>query len=88
MLRHGLRYLLLLLLPVLAVYGTELTFQLAQSDKQCFYEELEKSTNFRVEFQVSYKRKRPNAEIYLQNESNFIKESKSDCGFCYCKCIL
>lgn len=50
MLRQGLCYLLLL--PVLAVFGTELTLELAQNDKQCFYEELEKDTKFYVEFQV------------------------------------
>ncbi|XP_075907068.1 transmembrane emp24 domain-containing protein 3 [Nelusetta ayraudi] len=50
MLRQGLCYLLLL--PVLAVFGAELTLELAQNDKQCFYEELEKDTKFYVEFQV------------------------------------
>lgn len=50
MLRQRLCYLLLL--PVLAVFGTELTLELAQNDKQCFYEELEKDTKFYVEFQV------------------------------------
>lgn len=37
---------------MMAVFGTELTLELAQNDKQCFYEELEKDTKFYVEFQV------------------------------------
>lgn len=50
MLRPGLGCLLL---HVLAVFGTELTFELPDNEKQCFYEELEKDTKFNIDFQVS-----------------------------------
>ncbi len=35
------------------VFGTELTFELPDNDKQCFYEELEKDTKFDIDYQVS-----------------------------------
>ncbi|KAK2919831.1 transmembrane emp24 domain-containing protein 3 [Channa argus] len=41
-----------LLLHVLVVFGTELTFELPDNDKQCFYEELEKDVKFELDFQV------------------------------------
>lgn len=41
-----------LLLHVLLVFGTELTFELPDNDKQCFYEELEKGVKFDIDFQV------------------------------------
>ncbi|XP_068190380.1 transmembrane emp24 domain-containing protein 3 [Antennarius striatus] len=44
--------LLLLLLRVFVVFGTELTFQLPDNDKQCFYEELEKDVKFDIDYQV------------------------------------
>lgn len=43
-----------LLLHVFVVFGTELTFELPDNDKQCFYEELEKDVKFDIDFQVSY----------------------------------
>lgn len=43
-----------LLLHVFVVFGTELTFELPDNDKQCFYEELEKDVKFEIDFQVSY----------------------------------
>lgn len=43
-----------LLLHVFVVFGTELTFELPDNDKQCFYEELEKDVKFDMDFQVSY----------------------------------
>lgn len=42
-----------LLLHVFVVFGTELTFELPDNDKQCFYEELEKDVKFDIDFQVS-----------------------------------
>lgn len=45
-----------LLLHVFVVFGTELTFELPDNDKQCFYEELEKDTKFEIDFQVSFSR--------------------------------
>lgn len=47
-------YLILsyVLLHVCAVFGTELTFELSDNDKQCFYEELEKDVKFDIDFQV------------------------------------
>lgn len=55
--RPGLGCLLLplplLLLGVYAVFGTELTFELSDNDKQCFYEELDEDTKFDIDFQVS-----------------------------------
>ncbi len=45
--------LLCLLLQVFVVFGTELTFELPDNDKQCFYEELEKDTKFDIDYQVS-----------------------------------
>ncbi|XP_031169891.1 transmembrane emp24 domain-containing protein 3 [Sander lucioperca] len=41
-----------LLLHVFVVFGTELTFELPDNDKQCFYEELEKDVKFEIDFQV------------------------------------
>lgn len=43
-----------LLLRVFVVFGTELTFELPDNDKQCFYEQLEKDVRLDVDFQVSY----------------------------------
>uniref|UniRef100_A0A1A7YK97 Transmembrane emp24 protein transport domain containing 3 n=1 Tax=Iconisemion striatum TaxID=60296 RepID=A0A1A7YK97_9TELE len=40
------------LLSVLAVFGTELTFELPDKEKQCFFEELEKNVKFDIDFQV------------------------------------
>ncbi|XP_068616634.1 transmembrane emp24 domain-containing protein 3 [Brachionichthys hirsutus] len=42
----------LLLLRVFAAFGTELTFELPDNDKQCFYEELEKDAEFHIDYQV------------------------------------
>ncbi|KAM9861089.1 transmembrane emp24 domain-containing protein 3 [Aulostomus maculatus] len=41
-----------LLLQVWAVFGTEFTFELPDSGKQCFYEELDKDVKFDVDYQV------------------------------------
>ncbi|XP_049418341.1 isocitrate dehydrogenase [NADP], mitochondrial-like [Epinephelus fuscoguttatus] len=41
-----------LLLHVCVVFGTELTFELPDNDKQCFYEELEQDVKFEIDFQV------------------------------------
>ncbi|XP_061602534.1 transmembrane emp24 domain-containing protein 3 [Cololabis saira] len=41
-----------LLLHMYMVFGTEITFELPDNDKQCFYEELEKDVKFEVDFQV------------------------------------
>ncbi|KAF6727143.1 Transmembrane emp24 domain-containing protein 3 [Oryzias melastigma] len=49
MLRRGLTYLLL---RVCAVLATELTFELPDNAKECFYEELEKDVKFDIDFQV------------------------------------
>ncbi|CAN9506721.1 unnamed protein product [Ophioblennius macclurei] len=43
---------LLLLLPLSGVLGTELTFELPHNGKQCYYEELEKEVKFDIDFQV------------------------------------
>ncbi|XP_034052550.1 transmembrane emp24 domain-containing protein 3 [Gymnodraco acuticeps] len=40
------------LLHVFVVFGTEITFELPDNDKQCFYEELEKDVKFDIDFQV------------------------------------
>ncbi|KAM7015057.1 transmembrane emp24 domain-containing protein 3 [Tautogolabrus adspersus] len=41
-----------LLLHVLVVFGTELTFELPDNNKECFFEELEKDVKFDIDFQV------------------------------------
>uniref|UniRef100_A0A4W6FMC5 isocitrate dehydrogenase (NADP(+)) n=2 Tax=Lates calcarifer TaxID=8187 RepID=A0A4W6FMC5_LATCA len=41
-----------LLLHVFVVFGTELTFELPDNDKQCFYEDLEKDVKLDIDFQV------------------------------------
>ncbi|XP_070684425.1 transmembrane emp24 domain-containing protein 3 [Pempheris klunzingeri] len=41
-----------LLLQLFVASGTELTFELPDNDKQCFYEELEKDVKFDIDFQV------------------------------------
>lgn len=53
MLNLGLSCLLLLLLRVFVAFGTELTFELPDNDKQCFYEELEENLRFDIDYQVS-----------------------------------
>uniref|UniRef100_A0A3Q0SQE0 Transmembrane p24 trafficking protein 3 n=1 Tax=Amphilophus citrinellus TaxID=61819 RepID=A0A3Q0SQE0_AMPCI len=42
----------LLLSNAFVVFGGELTFELPDNDKQCFYEELEKDVKFDIDFQV------------------------------------
>lgn len=42
-----------LLLNVFVVFGTELTFELPDNQKQCFYEDLDKDVKFDIDFQVS-----------------------------------
>lgn len=42
-----------LLLRVFVVSGTEFTFELADNDKQCFYEELDQGTRFEIGYHVS-----------------------------------
>lgn len=42
------------LLHVFVVFGSEITFELPDNEKQCFYEELEKDVKFDIDFQVSY----------------------------------
>ncbi|XP_013865874.1 transmembrane emp24 domain-containing protein 3 [Austrofundulus limnaeus] len=41
-----------LLLSVSVVFGTELTFELPDNQKQCFYEDLDKDVKFNIDFQV------------------------------------
>ncbi|XP_037835638.1 transmembrane emp24 domain-containing protein 3 [Kryptolebias marmoratus] len=41
-----------LLLRVFVVFGTELTFELPDNDKQCFFEDLDKDVKFDIDFQV------------------------------------
>lgn len=36
------------------ISGTELTFELPDKEKQCFYEELEEGVTFHVDYQVRY----------------------------------
>ena len=45
--------LLVCCLQLLAVGGVELTFELPDNAKECFYEEIEVGTEFTIEFQVS-----------------------------------
>ncbi|KAK5604916.1 Transmembrane emp24 domain-containing protein 3 [Crenichthys baileyi] len=40
------------LLHAFVVFGTELTFELPDNDKQCFYEELDQDVKFDLDFQV------------------------------------
>ena len=42
-----------LLLSLSRVESTELTLELQERDKQCFYEVIEKDTKFTLDFQVS-----------------------------------
>ncbi|XP_047437140.1 transmembrane emp24 domain-containing protein 3 [Mugil cephalus] len=42
----------LLVFHACVVFGTELTFELPDNDKQCFFEELEKDVKFDIDFQV------------------------------------
>ncbi|XP_061734391.1 transmembrane emp24 domain-containing protein 3 [Nerophis ophidion] len=43
---------LLLLCNVLVLFATELTFELPDNEKQCFYEDLEKDIKFELDYQV------------------------------------
>lgn len=38
------------------VFGTELTFELPDSEKQCFFEQIEKGVQSTIEFQVKVQR--------------------------------
>ncbi|KAL0977991.1 hypothetical protein UPYG_G00164390 [Umbra pygmaea] len=48
----GLLGLCVLMLHVILVGSTELTFELPDNDKQCFYEELDTGVKFDIDFQV------------------------------------
>lgn len=61
-----------LLLHVFAVIGTELTFELPDNDKQCFYEELEKDTKFEIDFQVSYSNPLPLCVYKMLSEASYL----------------
>uniref|UniRef100_UPI0037E9C3A7 transmembrane emp24 domain-containing protein 3 n=1 Tax=Semicossyphus pulcher TaxID=241346 RepID=UPI0037E9C3A7 len=41
-----------LLLHVFVVFGTEITFELPDHSKECFYEELDKDVKFEIDYQV------------------------------------
>ncbi|XP_061880710.1 transmembrane emp24 domain-containing protein 3-like [Entelurus aequoreus] len=43
---------LLLLCNVLVLFATELTFELPDNEKQCFYEDLDKDIKFELDYQV------------------------------------
>lgn len=45
-------YLLLVLLNVDLIFGVELTFELYDNAKDCFYELIEKNTSVTLEYQV------------------------------------
>ena len=45
--------LVVALLTLIAVEGTELTFELEDNARQCFYEDIKKDTKGTLEFQVS-----------------------------------
>lgn len=49
-----LRWLCAALFHVTAVWSTELTFELPDNERQCFYEELESEVKFNFDFQVSF----------------------------------
>lgn len=55
----------LLLLHAFLVFGSELTFELPDNEKQCFYEELEKDTKFVIDFQVSRSENAAKARLRL-----------------------
>ena len=42
-----------LILKVILVWSTEVTFELPDNDKQCFYEDIEDGVKFDIDFQVS-----------------------------------
>ena len=60
-----LKILLCLALTVGLVGGTELTFELLQHDKQCFYEEIEAGMEATLEFQVRFYINRKGIVKYL-----------------------
>lgn len=45
--------LIILTLYSAVISGTELTFELPDNEKQCFYEELEEGVTIHVDYQVS-----------------------------------
>lgn len=66
-----------LLLHVCVVFGTELTFELPDNDKQCFYEELEQDVKFEIDFQVSY------SDSFITSTSVYVQDAASysfDCS--------
>lgn len=52
------------LLSLSRVQSTELTLELRERDKQCFYEVIDKDTKFTLDFQVSI-------EVEITNVSRF-----------------
>lgn len=46
----------LILVFISVVFGTELTFELPDSEKQCFFEQIEKGVQSTIEFQVKVQR--------------------------------
>lgn len=46
--------LVILTLCSARVSGTELTFELPDNEKQCFYEEFEEGVTFHIDYQVRY----------------------------------
>lgn len=46
----------LILVFISVVLGTELTFELPDSEKQCFFEQIEKGVQSTIEFQVKVQR--------------------------------
>lgn len=46
----------LILVFISVVFGTELTFELPDSEKQCFFEQIEKGVQSTIEFQVMVQR--------------------------------
>lgn len=52
---------LLLAAPASFVHSIELTFELVDSGKECFYEEIKKNETVKLEFQVSARSSKPAA---------------------------
>ena len=53
MMDHLLCIVLLLTVYLLSVEATELTFELPDNEKQCFFEKIDKGVKSTLEFQVS-----------------------------------
>ena len=76
-----------LLLHVFVVFAGELTFELPDNDKQCFYQELEKDVKFEIDFQVSWLHPLP-SHTHLHSVFSRCCQVMVQVAVCYLSCVF